>query len=124
MRLLLDAHIAPAVASGLLRSGLDVRALREWDGGRYIDADDEAILRAAHAATWVFVTYDQRTIRPLLKEWGEAGLDHGGVVFVDAHTIPQHDVGGLVRALQRLAELMGDTAWENREIFLKRAARS
>ena len=32
---------------------------------------------------WSLVTYDRRTIPPLLKTWAESGLHHGGVVFVD-----------------------------------------
>ena len=57
------------------------------------------LLKAAAVERLTLVTYDRRTITPLLKVWGEAGLEHGGVVFVDNHTIASSDIGGLVKAL-------------------------
>ena len=47
------------------------------------------------------VTYDRRTIPPLLKAWAEEGLRHAGVIFVDDKTISPADIGGLVSALAK-----------------------
>jgi hypothetical protein len=70
---------------------------------------------------WVLVTYEQKTILPLLKDWGEQSVAHGGIIFVDDRTIAEQDVGGLNRALLDLIELLGDVDWENRGAFLRRA---
>jgi hypothetical protein len=69
---------------------------------------------------WSLVTYDRRTIPPLLKTWAESGLHHGGVVFVDEKTIPPSSVGGLVRSLAALAKETAPWDWTDRVIFLRR----
>jgi hypothetical protein len=66
------------------------------------------------------VTYDRRTIPPLLKTWAEEERTHGGVVFVDEKTISPADIGGLVSALTRLARQTGNWDWTNRVYFLRR----
>jgi hypothetical protein len=120
MRLLLDEHIALAVAPALVsRAPIEVHTLHEWLGGQHLHAADDVILRAAHGAGLTLVTYDRRTIPDLLKEWGEQGIAHGGVIFVDERSIAQDDVGGLVRALMRLIGELGDVDWENRVVFLR-----
>lgn len=86
----------------------------------YLQVTDDLILQAAHAAGWTLVTYDRRTIPQLLKTWGEQGIAHGGVVFVDERTIAQNEVGGLIRALAQLANRLGDVEWENRDVYLIR----
>lgn len=118
MRLLLDEHVALAVARGVVSAGVEAVALRDWQSGAYFQLPDDVILQAAHAAGWIMVTYDMRTIPPLLKGWGEQGRSHGGVVFVDDRTIAPSDVGGFVRALVRLASQLGDVEWENRVVYL------
>lgn len=118
MKLLLDEHISPAVAQGLSATGITVAALRDWHAGAYLEAADELILQTAHADGWSLVTYDLRTIPPLLKVWAEQGLSHGGVVLVDERSIAQNDIGGLIRALSRLAASLGSAPWENRVVFL------
>src|SRR4029079_7170210 len=67
MRLLLDAHVAIAIAAQLQREGIDVVALRDWQGGGYRNASDDLILVAALAEQCVLITFDCRTIPPLLK---------------------------------------------------------
>jgi hypothetical protein len=66
------------------------------------------------------VTYDRRTIPPLLKTWAEEERTHGGVVFVDEKTISPADIGGLVWALTRLARETGNWDWTNRIYFQRR----
>jgi hypothetical protein len=75
-----------------------------------------------HAAThrWTLVTYDRRTIPPLLKAWAEAGQHHGGVIFVDEKTISPSDIGGQVRALTSLAREAAAWEWIDRVCFLRR----
>lgn len=118
MKLLLDEHISPAVAHGLSAEGLAMAALRDWQGGAYLEASDELILQMASTEAWTLVTYDLRTIPLLLKEWGEQGRSHAGVILVDERSIAQNDIGSLIRALARLTASLGADSWENRIIYL------
>ena len=120
LRLLLDEHISPDVAAGIRRrrAGLPVYALAEWERGTYLGADDAACLREAAARGLTFVTYDRRTIPPLLKQWIEEGRNHAGVIFVDEKTISPADIGALVRALIELAEISRNWDWKDRIVYL------
>ena len=122
LKLLLDEQISPRVASGLRRRGHTpaVRTLAEWEGGSFLGQDDAACLRQAAALSWTLVTYDRRTIPPLLKSWAEAGLTHGGVIFVDEKTILPSGIGGLVHALGALAKQAGALDWTDRVCYLRR----
>jgi hypothetical protein len=82
---------------------------------------DDLIMAAAAAQKLTLVTYDRKTVPPLLKAWAESGRDHGGVIFVDEKTIAPSDIGGLVRALQKLAREFAKADWANRVLFLRRA---
>lgn len=120
--LLLDEQISPAVAEGLRRrhDKLSVLSLVEWEGGRFLGQNDDVILKEAAAQKLTLVSYDRKTLPPLLKMWAEAGQDHGGVIFVDEKTIPTSDFGGLIRALQSLAAESAKWDWTNRVCFLRR----
>ena len=122
LKLLLDEHISPDVARGLRRRNraLDVRYLVEWEDGYFLGQEDSACLREAAAQGLTLVTYDRRTIPPLLKTWAEEERRHGGVIFVDEKTISPADIGGLVWALTRLARETGNWNWTNRIYFLRR----
>ncbi|MFP5232316.1 MAG: hypothetical protein ACLGQX_06750 [Acidobacteriota bacterium] len=122
LRLLLDEHLSPDVADGPRRRerNLIVHALNAWENGNFLGLDDAAILREAAAQALTLVTYDRRTIPPLLKEWAESGQSHGGVIFVDEKTIPPSDVGGLVKALAVLAKDGSEWDWTDRICFLQR----
>jgi hypothetical protein len=121
LKLLLDEQISPRVAEGVRRRNARVliHCLGEWEGGRFLGLGDEVLLRHATSQGLTLVTYDRRTIPPLLKAWAEEGHDHAGVIFVDDKTISPADFGALIRALLKL---WGETArwnWENRIVILR-----
>ena len=122
LKLLLDEHISPRVATGLRRRyrWLTVEFIAEWENGRFLGQDDSACLEHAEERGLSLVTYDHRTIPPLLKNCAEAGRKHGGVIFVDEKTISPSDIGGQVRALSKLVREAGDWDWTNRTCFLER----
>jgi len=122
LKLLLDEHVSPDVAEGLRRrsKSIAVHGLAKWEGGRFLGAADEVILEKAAAKKLTLVTYDRKTVPPLLKIWAEAEYAHGGVIFVDEKTIPPSDLGGLIRALQQLARDSAKWDWTNRVCFLRR----
>jgi hypothetical protein len=122
LKLLLDEHLSPDIAEGLRRKCkvLTVQGLAEWEGGRFLGLSDEAIMEEAFAQKLTLVTYDLKTIPPLLKTWMEAAKDHGGVIFVDHKTIPSSDFGGLIYALKKLWQDTSKWEWTNRICFLRR----
>lgn len=121
LKLLLDEHISPDVAEALRRrTRTSVVALAEWGAGEFLGQDDEALLREAAAQGLTLVTYDRRTIPPLLKTWAEAGRRHAGVIFVDDRTIAPSDIGGLVRALEECLQTCARWDWADRICFLRR----
>jgi hypothetical protein len=122
LKLLLDEHISPEVANGLRRRhrAIEIRYIVEWEDGYFLGQEDSSCLRAAAAQGLTLVTYDRRTIPPLLKTWAEEERTHGGVIFVDERTISPADIGGLVWALNRLARETGNWDWANRIYFLRR----
>ena len=84
--------------------------------------DDRVLLRVAAEQELSLVTYDLRTIPPLLFfEWGQAGISHGGVVFVDERSMAPNDIGGLVRALIGLWDSESDFDWRDRLVYLRLA---
>jgi len=122
LKLLLDEHISPDVANGLRRRNraMEIRYMVEWEDGYFLGQEDSVCLREAAVQGLTLVTYDRRTIPPLLKTWAEEGRTHGGVVFVDERTISPADIGGLVWGLTRLAREAGNWDWTNRICFLRR----
>jgi hypothetical protein len=122
LKLLLDEHVSPAVAEGLRHrsKAVTVYGLAEWEGGSFLGVADNVILEKAAAKGLTLVTYDRRTIPPLLKTWAEIGREHGGVIFVDEKTIPPSDFGGLIRAVQKLVQESDKWEWMNRICFLRR----
>lgn len=122
LKLLLDEHISPNVADGLKRRNpaLVVHWMSEWEGGDFLGKDDFACLSHALQQGLTLVTYDRRTIPPLLKCWAEEGRPHGGVIFVDEKTIPPSDIGGMVRDIGRLARETGTWDWTDRIYFLRK----
>jgi hypothetical protein len=60
------------------------------------------VLRAAHEEGLTLVTYDERTIPPILVEWGIQGIPHSGVLFVGEDTVASSDIDGIIRSLAGL----------------------
>jgi len=120
LKLLLDEHISGRVATGLRRIDRTIRiqSMVEWEDGGFLGRDDEACLREAAVQRLTFVTYDLRTIPPLLKVWAETGRSHGGIIFVDEKTIAPSDIGGLVRGLAAVTKACREWDWNNRVLFL------
>ena len=123
LNLLLDEHISPMVADSLRRRQrlLLVFCMTEWQEGQFLGQQDSVCLQQAAAQGLTLVTYDRRTIPPLLKAWAEEGQRHGGVIFVDEKTISPSDTGGLVRALTDLSKKTAKWDWTNRVCFLRRS---
>src|ERR1700677_1597597 len=113
LKFFLDEHISPKVAVGLrrLHPELIVESVVEWKGGVFRGREDADCLEEASKHGFVFVTYDQKTIRPILQVWLEEGRHHGGIVFVDDKTVFASDFGRLIRALARLATECAQWEW-------------
>ena len=122
LKLLLDEHVSPKVAHGLVRRNpkLVARHISEWKDGRFCGQSDSACLEEAAVQGLTLVTYDLRTIPPVLKIWAEEGRSHGGVIFVDEKSISPANIGGLVLALAKLIHETGNWSWTNRIYFLRR----
>jgi hypothetical protein len=122
LNLLLDEQISPDVADGFRHRQRHPRllSLSEWEDGRFLGQPDDLLFLEAAVQKLTLVTYDRRTIPPLLKRWVEEGRNHGGVIFVDEKTIPASDFGGLIRALQQLSRESAAWDWTNRVCFLRR----
>ena len=120
--LLLDENISPEIVDVLRARQKDIviTSLADWENGRFLGLPDEAILREAAIQALTLVTYDRKTIPPLLKLWAEIGRDHGGVIFIDQKTIRSSDFGGTVRSLQKLYRESARWNWKNRISFLRR----
>lgn len=122
LKLLLDEHISPDVAAGLRHRlpTLVIHGMAEWEGGNFLGQEDSVCLQEAFAQGLTLVTYDRRTIPPLLKRWTEEGCSHAGVIFVDEKTISPADIGGLAKALAVLVKQAPAGDWTDRILFLRR----
>lgn len=121
LSLLTDAHISPIVAEQVRakRPEIVIYNMQEWHDGAFLDEEDEVILAMALQESLTFVTYDQRTIPPILTRWAMEGRDHAGVVFVDDNSIAQEDLGGKVIALISLWESSHALDWTNAISYMK-----
>ena len=99
-----------------------VESVRFWLEGHYKGQPDEALLSTAAQERLTLVTYDQKTILPVLVRWKADGTDHAGVVFIDDRSIANNHFGALVRALTALWDSSHAEDWTNRVEF-RRSAR-
>ncbi|HEX5164617.1 MAG TPA: hypothetical protein VFV93_04410, partial [Thermomicrobiales bacterium] len=65
------------------------------------------LLTVASAENRVLVSYDTKTLPPLVKDCWERDLHHAGIILIDSRTFRQNDIGGIVRALRTLVENRG-----------------
>lgn len=120
LHILTDEQIAPGVAAAAKKRCRDIQIvpLFEWLDGHFIGTSDEEILKEAARQSMTLLTFDLKTIPPLLRSWGERGIDHGGVIFVDNKSFAQNDLNGIAKALVELWNLHGQLDWKNRCFFL------
>jgi predicted nuclease of predicted toxin-antitoxin system len=118
---LLDEQISPLVAEQFTKKRPDINILsaQTWQQGIFRAASDEVLLTAAREAALTLVTYDLRTIPPLLRQWGDLGLSHAGVIFIDHRSIPSNQFGVLIRTLIWLWNAEHQSLWLNRIVFLQ-----
>jgi len=86
----------------------------------HLGIPDDEMLAVAHAHKLTLVTYDQRTIVPLIKRLAESAASHAGIILVDERTFAPSDLGGLARALGVLWDELGRSDWTNRVVYLIR----
>ena len=120
MKLLLDEHIWPGVAKLLKQiiPAAEVESIHSFCGGRMMNSDDAVILREAHQAGRVLVTYDVNTIPALLQEMAAVNDEHSGVIFISAKSFAQNDHKRIARALAKIMREEAGYVWTNRVMFL------
>jgi len=120
LRLLLDEHVAPQVADAArrLRANLDVTPMRDWRGGSCLGLEDDILLAVALEDGLTLVTWDLRTVVPLLVRMALAARSHAGVVLVGQRTLAQSDIGGLARALVALWDAHRAEEWRDGVVYL------
>ncbi len=122
MKLLLDGHIKNTAVAALQRrcAELDVVHLSDWRGGAFRTAQDSEILAACFEEGRTFVSYDQRTIPGLLRQWAAEERPHAGVIFGDTHTVAPDKPGAVARALTVLLEQARGSDMTNLVLYLRR----
>jgi hypothetical protein len=120
LKILTDEQINLKVAAAAKKRcrAISIVSLFDWLDGHFVGASDEELLKEAARRSVTLVSFDLKTISPLLRDWGERGIDHGGVIFVDNKTFAQNDISGISKALASLWELRGRVGWTNRCFFM------
>jgi len=123
LRFLLDEHVSLEVAVQIQkkRPDIPILPLQDREEGVYRGVDESPWLHGTFQQSLTLVTFDRRSIEPLLYSMAEQSISHGGIVFVDDRTIRQSDIGGLIRALIALWDRACAGQWANRVIFLQPA---
>ena len=118
---LLDENISHVVAEQLARKRpeIGVQSVHHWRNGAFVGQEDGRLLRAATQEGLTLVTYDLKTIPPLLTEMAADSEAHAGVVFVDDASIRGNEFGSLVTALIAHWQRYGTQEWNNRVAFLE-----
>jgi predicted nuclease of predicted toxin-antitoxin system len=118
---LLDEQISPTVVKQVNNKypEIPIVSIHAWQNGNFLGVPDELILQAAKLEQLTIITYDQKTIPPLLVEWGQAGIEHTGVVFIDYCSISPSNFGGLIKAIIWLWKTQNKSNWQNRIVYLQ-----
>ena len=117
MRLFLDEQISPVVSSRLRERGFDVVSPHDLGTCGMADLDQFAWSACDGRA---IVTYNVADFRLLADQYMSRGQNHFGLIFVSERTIPQRDLGALLRSLEvLLIAYPGDMALLNQIVFLQ-----
>ena len=122
---LLDEQISHVIMEQLRQKRPDIRSesVQLWRNADLRGKADELVLAAAHEESLTLVTYDQKTIPPILMELALREDHHSGVIFVDRNTIAADNVGALVKALIAFHDQYYSLPWTDLVMFLAPAAR-
>lgn len=118
---LLDEQISPEVCKQINSKypEISIFSIHHWQNGNFLGVSDEVILQAAKLEQLTLITYDQKTIPPILVEWGQANIDHAGIIFIDYRSISPNNFGGLIKAILWLWKTQKNSVWQNRIIYLQ-----
>ena len=122
---LTDEHISHVVAEQVQkkRANIRIESVLQWRNGTLRQTADDLILAAAQEERLTLVTYDQKTIPPILVELAMNDGHHSGVVFVDRNSLSSENIGGLVQALIALYDQHHHLDWTDTVMFLSPASR-
>ena len=120
LRYLLDEHLSPKIAYEVSRhqAEIEIHSLLKWRDGILITEPDDVVLSTIEPEGLTLVTYDLATIPATLREFAEQGRDFAGVIFIDDRTIPQNQLGSLVKALIAFYAANANEDWTNRTAFI------
>lgn len=120
LRLLLDEHLSQTLVEQVRthNPAIPIVSIHTWRGGSFCGVADNFILEAAHEEQLTLLSYDQRTIHPILQWWGAEGRPHSGVIMVSERTIRSNDFGALVRSILALWEQRGQEDWTDQLHYL------
>ena len=123
LKILFDSHVKRAAVEVLRRRAvhLDAVHLADWRHGAFLHAEDTDILAACAEEGRAWLTYDQRTIPDLLRQWAAEQRSHAGVAFGDRHTVPPNETGAVAAALAQLVAEIADADTTNLIRYLRRA---
>ena len=102
MKLALDHHYSPAIATELRKRGFDVVAAieRGWE-----TEDDEALLGLCDKERRALVTNNVADFTVIARGWAIEGRRHSGLIFTSDVSMPR-DRQTIGRYVEALAELL------------------
>jgi len=121
LSLLLDEQISPEIARQIQTKHprITIFSIHHWHQGNFLGMSDETILQAAKIEQLTLITYDQKTIPPVLVDWGKSNIDHAGVIFIDYRSISPNNFGALIKAIVWLWKTQCNSNWQNRIVYLQ-----
>ena len=119
---LLDENISPVIAEQvrLKDESVQIYSVHSLRDGQFLSLGDALILATAFVDNLTLITFDLRTIMPIVRDWAEEGRPHAGVVFIDDKSIAGDDFGSLVRAVLRAWSLLRESDFTDGVMFLTR----